>query len=162
MERKTLLNMLGKHFFIFSVLIILTCTSTLAQESTAIRKKGSWIVLPAISVMPETGLSLGAIGMRLFKFNYKDTLTRTSNLQAVAIYTLNNQLLLGHNYNLFFNKEKYITYGLIEYQQFPEYFYGIGNNPVSSENREQINYTYFRFENRFCVKSKDIFLWGHD
>ncbi|MCS6820823.1 MAG: hypothetical protein NZ551_03045 [Microscillaceae bacterium] len=153
-----------KHTFLhtfFCLLYWLTLFNNLhAQDSTSHRKKGGFVVLPVLSTSPETSLSFGAIGMYLFKFNYKDTLTRTSNVQAYFIYTLRNQLLTSPSYTLFFNQEKYILRGNIAYFQFPEYFYGIGNSPLDKANRIGIDYELFRIENRFLRKVKGNFFAG--
>ncbi len=60
------------------------------------------VVAPIVSYAPETNWGLGVGAKLLFKFPRAGKETRTSNMPLTALYTLNNQLLLGSGYTLFF------------------------------------------------------------
>ncbi|WP_236612938.1 BamA/TamA family outer membrane protein [Cesiribacter andamanensis] len=122
-----------------------------ADTSAQQAQKGSWIVLPVVYYSPETRFGFGALGMHLFKFRGADSLTRTSNVQAYALYTLNKQLLISPKYTLFTNGERYMLSGNLAYFKFPQLYYGIGND-LPQENEELVDYSYFRAENKFLKK----------
>jgi hypothetical protein len=120
-------------------------------DTAAVRQKGSWILLPVVYYSPETRFGFGALGMHLFRFKGADSLTRTSNVQAYALYTLNKQLMISPKYTLFTNGERYMFSGNVAYFKFPRLYYGIGND-LPWDNEEMIDYAYFRAENKFLKK----------
>lgn len=152
------------RFFLLIFLLIPFFNQSIAQSSDTLpspkTKRGSWVLLPAISASPETSFAFGVIGMYLFRFDRYDTRTRTSNVQSYTIYTLNKQILTETSYNLFSNGEKWFLRGNIAFFQFPEYFYGIGDNPVPTDDREQVDYTFLRIENRLLRRVKGHFFAG--
>ncbi len=102
----------------------------------------SWVLAPVVAYAPETSLQLGIGGNLIFKPSRTDSTTRLSNLEVTARYTLNNQVIVSPEYRIFFNKEKYILQGEIIFQEFPQFFYGIGQN-TPEENEELYDYSSF-------------------
>lgn len=103
------------------------------------------VIAPIVSYAPETNWGAGAGAKLLFKFRGSGAETRTSNMPIAATYTLNNQLLLYSGYTIFFNQEKYLLRGNIQYSKFPQFYYGIGNNTPDS-NEELYDYSAFLLE----------------
>lgn len=115
---------------------------TYAQpDSTA--KKHHFLVLPIIARSIETNWSFGAALSSTFNLRSPtDTLTRTSNLQALGLYSLKKQLVLALNGSIYFPGEKYILNQQISYSYFPDKFWGLGKNSPHS-NEEPYDYKQF-------------------
>ncbi|AHM60513.1 outer membrane protein [Flammeovirgaceae bacterium 311] len=126
-------------------------TTTYLTDTTLQKQKGSWVALPVLYYSPETRLGFGVLGMHLFKPRGADTLTRTSNIQAYVLYTINKQLLISPRYTIFFPQDKYTLQGNLAYFSFPQFYYCIGNK-LPEENEELVDYTLFRLENKFMKK----------
>lgn len=154
-----------RNALLTALLLLLLCLGAGAQDSTAqtdttaVSAKGSWIVLPVVYYSPETRFGFGALGMHLFKFKGADSLTRTSNVQAYVLYTLNKQLMISPKYTLFSNGERYMLTGNLGYFKFPQLYYGIGSD-LPLENEELVDYTYFRAENKFLKKLRPQIFGG--
>lgn len=103
------------------------------------------VLAPILSYSPETSWGVGLGAKFLFKLPKSGPETRTSNLPISAQYTLNNQLILYSGYTIFFNQERYLLKGNLEYSSFPRLFYGIGNQTPTS-NEEIYSYRFFLFE----------------
>lgn len=83
--------------------------------------------MPAVFRTPETGWAYGASATALFKTSHKnDTLTRTSTINLLAIFTERGQNIQGIDGNIFFPREKFIFYFDASHSYFPENFWGIG------------------------------------
>ncbi len=107
-------------------------------------------ILPAISSSPETSLTLGVIGIKYFDLSRGDLSTPISNMEFLAIYTLNNQLIIETSWELFTHKNNWRLYGKAFYERFPDRNYGLGNDAaaqvVTIENKEApdtLNYLHF-------------------
>ncbi len=94
------------------------------------------IGFPVILYSPELTWAFGGAGNYYFKFNHKDSLTRTSFIQAVGIVSLRGQLVLGFDGSLFFPNEKFIVRLHGSISRFPDRFWGLGNDS-NHEDREQ-------------------------
>lgn len=92
-------------------------------------KKSSFVLLPALSSSPETGLEVG--GAALLSF-YTDTSkqhkTNVSSVFGYATLTVKGQLKLSLNANYWTPQNKIHYVSSISYYNFPFNFYGIGNN----------------------------------
>ena len=106
-----------------------------------------YLVAPFTFYMPETNWVVGAGVKRFFNAGGEgDSLTRVSNTAVFLQYSLNNQIMFEHNYQVFTNKEKYYFVGYYGYSRFPVLFYGIGSE-AKSMNEEAITYELLRFDN---------------
>ncbi|GHN01334.1 membrane protein [Cytophagales bacterium WSM2-2] len=103
-------------------------------------KKRRLFAFPAVIYSPETTLAFGGAGNYYFKLGH-DSTTRTSYVQALALYTLRQQTVFAMESAIFFHNEKYLlkTKGSASY--FPDRFWGLGNN--SGDNYER--YTVGQF-----------------
>src|SRR6267154_3680515 len=100
-------------FFVFSLVFghwsfsqVFVETDTLAKT-----KKGKIkhvIGFPAVLYSPELTWAFGGAGNYYFKFSHKDSLIRTSFIQALGIVSLRGQLVFGIDGSIFFPKERFI------------------------------------------------------
>ncbi|MBS1635505.1 MAG: BamA/TamA family outer membrane protein [Bacteroidetes bacterium] len=97
----------------------------LLQPDTS--KRVNFLVIPVIFTGPETNWAFGASASMAFKTTHKnDSLTRTSIIQALGIYTLNKQYIGGLDATIYFPKERFILYSNVSYSYFPDKFWGVG------------------------------------
>ena len=116
-------------------------TPIFSQKDSIKSKK--LLVFPIIAQSIETGLSFGAAGSLTFRFNPKDSVSRTSNLQLLVLYSLKKQLVTALNGSQYFDKEKYILSEQISFSSFPDKFWGIGKNtPDEAEEPYKFNQFY--------------------
>jgi outer membrane protein assembly factor BamA len=121
------------------VVVLLYPQAFSQQKKGAGTAKHRLLLLPVLSRSIETGWSFGAAGSYTFHINGNDSLTRTSNLQAVSYYTLNKQFLAAVDGSVYFPKEKYILNTHLSYSYFPDKFWGIGNETPES-NKESYSF----------------------
>lgn len=114
---------IARLFSPFPVLLALSGT-LFAQPA----RKHNLLVLPVISKSIETGWSFGGVGAYTFHISADDTLSRTSNLEAIALYSTKKQLVTAINGTQYFKKEKYILSEQLSYSSFPDKFWGLGKN----------------------------------
>lgn len=120
----------------------------MAQESkpdSGSHRRTQIIPLPVVYYTPETSLSYGVLGICLFR---TDSTARTSNVDFAVIHTLNRQTIIEPTYTIFSRHERYLLRGLMLYAQFPEFYYGLGNETPNSQ-KELISYKSLRAYNRF-------------
>lgn len=119
------------------------------SDSTANREYKKLDIFPAISYSPETNLTLGAIGIMYFDFG-KDRSTPISNLEFLAVYTLNKQIIVESRWEFFMPESKWRTRGELFFNRYPDRNYGWGNNASAlvlevdeDGNRDTLNYLNF-------------------
>lgn len=110
------------------------------------RNKGIKI-LPIAFYLPETSIGAGVLAYKLFRVSKSDTVSRKSNFQSYASYTLNKQFALENEWQIFTKKENYVFSGKLDYTRFPEYFYGIGNFTPES-GKELYSFDMIRFQSK--------------
>ena len=114
-----------RKFFGFSPL-----SDTITKESKGV------FLLPLLYYTPDTRWAAGAAGVCYFKRQPKtegQIETRMSNVQFLADYTQNRQLDISSNWNIFTANENYLIKGDIRFRNFPDKFYGIGNQTSLSQ-----------------------------
>jgi outer membrane protein assembly factor BamA len=99
-------------------------------------------ILPIIARSIETNWSFGAASSFTFHINPKDKLSRTSNLQALAIYSLRRQFVAAINGSVYFPGEKYIINQQFSYSYYPDKFWGLGH---SSQDSSEEDYKYKQY-----------------
>jgi len=113
-----------------------------AQKDSSSRKH-RLLVFPIIARSIETNWSFGTAVSSTFNLKSPlDSITRTSNLQAIALYSLNKQLVIAINGSIYFPGEKYILNQQISYSYYPDKFWGLGKTTPDS-NEESYNYRQF-------------------
>jgi len=170
-----------KHFFYFLTFILVATNKFMAQEDstqqvykkffgfshlndTIETEKNGIFVLPLLYYTPDTRWATGAAGVYYFKFKPKslsEEKTRMSFVQFLADYTQNRQLDVWATWNIFTRNEKYLFKGDIRYRDFPDRFYGIGNNTPSSDE-EKYSYKLFVLKTLQLKKIKPGLFVGFD
>ena len=109
-------------------------------DTTAVvaKKKGPWSILPipAVAYLPETSLLFGPVIAVTYE-PPNDTVTRPTTLSLYSIYTLNKQFYAIIGWNTWTKNNVYNFTGVVNYYDFPEFFYGIGNETPAT-NRELV------------------------
>ncbi|AFM04292.1 outer membrane protein [Bernardetia litoralis DSM 6794] len=113
------------------------------EDSTRFRSK--FVISPVLSYKPETSWGFGIGAKWLFKFKNATQDTRTSNMPISALYTLKKQIVISSGYTVFFNHENWMLKGNIGYSNFPQQYYGIGNN-TATKNEEIFEYNNILIE----------------
>lgn len=126
------------------------------QSSTL--KTRNTLILPLVARSIETDWSVGAAGSFTFRFNQSDTTTRTSNTQALLLYSLRKQFIAAINGTAYLPSERYILNYQLSYSYFPDKFWGLGKNAPDKNEEAYIfkqYYTYLHFQrklrNRYFV-----------
>ena len=161
-------------------ILVLSCKSIFSQEkerrsffsyfgitplNDTIRKESTGLMFaPILFYTPDTRWSAGAAGLSAFRLKDKnDSLaeTRISYLKFLGIYTFNNQFDSEMSWNVFTPLERYLIKGKLNFRNFPDRFYGIGNQSLL-EDREIYAYNSFLFNALFMKKMGRHFFAGFD
>ncbi|MGF1637185.1 MAG: BamA/TamA family outer membrane protein [Cyclobacteriaceae bacterium] len=117
-------------------------------------EKGGFVFLPLVYYTPDTRWAFGGAGVYYFKIPPKyenEQVTRVSNVNFLADYTQNRQLDVWGTWNIFTRNENYLIKGELRFRNFPDRFYGIGNN--SSKEAEEL-YAYDLFSLKYLMLRK--------
>ncbi len=125
----------------YFVLSFLICVEGFSQEKPA--RTNQLLLFPVITKSIETGWSFGAVGAFVFRPSPKDTVSRTSNLEILGLYSTKKQLVTAINGTQYFAGERYILNEQISYSSFPDKFWGLGNHtPDSAEEAYKFRQYY--------------------
>lgn len=113
------------------------------------------LVLPIVASSIETGWSFGLASASTFHVTKGDTVTRTSNAQALAIYTTRHQFVAALNGSIYFPGERFILNEQLSYSSFPDHFWGLGKYAPQS-NKESYKYK------QYYIYLHPQFLIGHN
>ncbi|SDX40116.1 Surface antigen [Hydrobacter penzbergensis] len=116
------------------------CITAVAQKDSV--RHTNFLVLPVIAKSIETGWSGGAVGSVTFRLHPKDTISRTSNMQLLALYSLKKQLILAINGAQYSRHEKYILSEQVSFSSFPDKFWGLGKY---TKDNDYESYKYKQF-----------------
>ncbi len=105
------------------------------EGDTAKHKKNFLILLPIWGVSPETGWQLGLSSGFVMRLSH-DSITRPSLARLNWQFTEYKQLSIRPTIDLFFKQNKYYLKGQFVYNDFNEYFWGIGNT-TPDDDKEQ-------------------------
>jgi len=93
--------------------------------------------LPVISYSTETDWLLGLTKINSFRIGAKsqtDITIQPSTITALAYFTLKNQYKFALTAKLMFDDNKYKSFTEILFINFPEYYFGIGNETIQSDS----------------------------
>ena len=133
-------------------------------SDTISEDKNGVFVLPLLYFTPDTRWAAGAAGVYYFKVKPKiptEELPRVSYLQFLADYTQNRQLDTWATWQVFTRNENFLLKGDIRYRDFPDRFYGIGNNSDKTQE-EKYSYNLFVLKSLQLKKIKPGFFLGFD
>lgn len=133
-------------------------------NDTISTEKNGVFVLPLLYYTPDTRWAAGAAGVYYFRIpskNANEHETRVSNIQFLTDYTQNKQLDVWGQWNVFTRNENFLYKGEIRFRNFPDRFYGIGNNTLK-ENEEIYEYNLFSVKTLFLKKIYPAVFVGFD
>ena len=112
------------------------------DDTSRIMQSHKVIVLPAAIHSPETKWGFGTGGTVTFHLGKQDIRTRTSNFQAIGLYTLRHQTIVGLDGSVYFPGENYILRMHSSYTYFPDKYWGLGNR---TDSHKAVALTYKQF-----------------
>ena len=116
------------------------------------------LVLPIIARSIETGWSFGLASASTFHLYKRDTTIRTSNAQAIVLYTTRHQFVTALNGSIYFPGERWILNEQFSYSSFPDDFWGLGKRaPDSNEESYKFKQYYIYLHPQFKI-GKHLFL----
>jgi outer membrane protein assembly factor BamA len=118
----------------FSVGPVLAQEGDGAQPDSTEQDNSGFLLLPIIFYTPETELAGGASLLRYFRPEGATVEARPSRIWATFIFTQRSQYVADLYNELYFDDERYLTQGGVNYQKFPDKFWGVGpDTPDSNE-----------------------------
>lgn len=118
------------------------CASLVWAQPDSVNRK-RFTGFPIVGFTPETSVILGAGGF--YGITPSDSLRRVSFLNGNGLFTFNKQWQITLGLNYFSREEKYYVQGNISYNDFPLFFYGIGEG-INIRERELFSSNNFRFQ----------------
>jgi outer membrane protein assembly factor BamA len=128
--------------FVFSCITSVSCIAKNLTPTDTVRNNRNlkFLIVPVLFKSIETNWAIGISGSVSFKTTHaNDTLTRTSSIQSVALFTQRNQNIQVLDATIYFPKEKYILTVQTSHSYFPDKFWGIG---AHTKNTKYENYEY--------------------
>jgi len=100
-----------------------------AQVDSTSNKKVNFSIYPVFGYQPETRFAFGVISFIVYDVNrqVENDYYRPSTISPYFLYTLNNQMLLAADFDLFFKNGYYLDIKP-RYYKYPDFFFGVGNN----------------------------------
>lgn len=119
------------------------------NDTSKVEKDGLYFA-PLLFYTPDTRWAYGLAGAYIFHVKDKDNsldqqATRASYLRFTANYTQNKQSDFWSEWSVFTNREKYLFKGEFRMRNFPDKFYGIGNN-TNKDSNEIYSYNLVTFK----------------
>jgi outer membrane protein assembly factor BamA len=134
-------NRITLHCFCLIVAVFSLKSYSYAQKDSASKKR--LLVFPVIAKSIETGWSFGTVASLTFRLSAEDTVSRTSNLQLLGLYSTKKQLVTALAGTQYFHKEKYILSEQVSFSSFPDKFWGLGRNtPDAAEESYKFKQYY--------------------
>lgn len=103
------------------------------------------VLAPIAYYEPNTSFGFGFGANFLFKPRGTGPEIRTSNIPIRISYTLKNQIFFSSSYTIFFPEEKWLLRGNLDYTDFPQDYFGVGNETTEEEG-SAITYQRFLIE----------------
>lgn len=140
------------YFFLAPLLgffLILLSIKVNAQTDSTTSKKVNFSIYPVLGYQPETRFAFGVISFIVYdKAEHKnENYYRPSTISPYLLYTLNNQMLLAIDFDLFIKNGYYLDIKP-RYYNYPDFFFGIGNDN-KIEDEEQYTNEFLRLDGRF-------------
>lgn len=119
-------------------------------------------VLPLIYYTPDTDFAFGVAGVYYFRLRGEASgeATRLSFIKLLVDYTLRRQLDSWGEWAVFLRDEEYVWKGELRYRNFPDRFYGLGND-TSRDAEERYAYDYASVKQLFLKRIRpNVFIGG--
>ncbi len=122
------------------IILIFFPAIVFAQFRIDTTRKVNFLAIPILFKTPETGWAYGLSASANFKTSHRnDTLTRTSVITVLGIFSQRQQNIQGLDATIYFPKEKYILYFNSSHSYFPDNFWGLGQY---SKNEDVERYVF--------------------
>jgi len=116
--------------------------------------------VPIVYYGSETGTVLGLAKFNLFQLSKKDEISPPSKLEGIVTFSSEGQMALAGAATLNFAEDIWMYRGGFLYQDFPEYFFGIGND-VSVSDKEDLTLTNLTLDNQLLRRvGKHLYFGG--
>ncbi len=103
-----------------------------AEPDSVLRQQSGWLfLLPVIAYTPETELMFGLTAGRYHRFDRHPD-SRPSTFTPAVVYTAKKQTIIYLPADLYWQRDIYHATGVLSYLNFPDKFYGIGNDTPDS------------------------------
>ncbi|MFY8190381.1 MAG: BamA/TamA family outer membrane protein, partial [Bacteroidia bacterium] len=119
---------------------------SIIEGSESKPRKNYFYIVPIWAISPETGIKLGASFGYVFK-TADDSITRPSSIRLNTSYTQLNQFNIRPHIDIFFKQNTYNLKAQFVYNDFNEFFWGVGNLAPESA-KELYNFKQQRFNAR--------------
>lgn len=100
-------------------------------------QRNGWSILPLASYSPETELALGGLVIRFFRPEGAPEGANASSVALVALYTTRSQAIFEIQPELYSPQEDWHLWNKVEYQKFPDRFWGIGYDAGRKGSNEE-------------------------
>lgn len=142
------ISKLSSKLFII-LLLFLFSNKVLGQIDSIKSEKINFSIYPVLAYAPETKLSFGLISFMVFNNanNKENAYYRPSSISPYFLYTLNNQILLAIEFDMYF-KNGYFLDVKPRYYKYPDQFFGVGNDNAI-EDKEIYTDEYQRVDGKF-------------
>ncbi len=129
--------------------LFLYSNSVISQEDSVKSNKVNFSIYPVLGYQPETKFVFGAISFIVYDNTEMegDAYYRPSSISPYFLYTLNNQMLLAIDFDLYFKNGFYLDIKP-RYYKYPDFFFGIGNDNIIEDEETYIN-EFLRVDGRF-------------
>lgn len=118
-----------------------------------------FIASPTLTYAPETRFAGGVFALYYFRLSRRRSDTRASSVDLSVKYTQNKQLIVEPTWKIFSKRDRNTITGDAIYQDFREYFYGIGND-LPHTNEEAYSFKMWRFNSKFQHRIFERFFIG--
>lgn len=119
------------------VTAIMLFTTLRAQNETP--KRGRTFVFPVVTRSLETGWNFGALTAKIFPLYADDTVSRSSNLEVLAMASTRKQVVFALVGTQYFRNEQFIIEEQISTSLFPDRFWGLGSQ---TRDDQEENYSF--------------------
>jgi outer membrane protein assembly factor BamA len=151
------IKMFFKSIILNCILLIIGANSFAQKDSS---KKLQILVFPVLTRSIETSWSFGVAGTSTFRMSKSDTLSRTSNLQTILLYSLKKQLVAAINGAQYFKNEQYVLNEQLSYSSFPDKFWGLGNQTLNQAEEAYDFKQFYTYLHLMRKMGKGIFIGG--
>ena len=110
------------------LLSIISAQVCYTQTDSIPPKRSRLIGLPIVFLSPETSWGFGVAGVYTFKLPEESDISRPSQIQLGAAYTLEDQILFYLPFQVFYKDRKYNFYGELGYYRYNYFYFGNGNS----------------------------------
>ena len=150
-----------KLFFLFAITIVTLLSVIPSAAQTDSLKPASvnrLLMFPVIARSVETNWIFGGIACGTFRINHRDSLSRTSNIQALVLYSMKKQFVAAINGTIYFPHENYILNHRFSYSYFPDKYWGVGSRSKESAAESYKFRQYYIYLHLMKKISKDFFI----